>query len=94
MPPLHTWRHFVYCTQMLGGLLGRVDHFRGQTTPHSLDVSPEPVAHLSQHKLVPLLARRAAEAPGVDLRMGHAVTGMQHASRGGGERGAGGAHYA
>lgn len=27
-PPLDDWRHFVYCTHMLGGVeLGRVDHF-------------------------------------------------------------------
>lgn len=35
------------------------------------EISPEPVAHLPQHKLVPLLARRANENPLIDLRMNH-----------------------
>jgi 2-polyprenyl-6-methoxyphenol hydroxylase-like FAD-dependent oxidoreductase len=71
MPPLAEWRSFVYCASMTGRILGAVDHFKGQSTPHAPAISPEPVAHLSQHRLVPLLARRAAAADGVDLRMGH-----------------------
>ena len=79
MPPLRQWRNFIYCTELNGGtLLGIVDHFKGQTSPLVPYYSPEPVAHLAQHKLLPMLAQRAAAAPGVDLRMGHRVTGLVH----------------
>ena len=74
MPPLAQWRRFVYCTSMTGEVLGEVDHFQGQTSPALPAISPEPVAHLSQHRLLPLLAgAAAAAAPGIDLRMGHSV---------------------
>jgi 2-polyprenyl-6-methoxyphenol hydroxylase-like FAD-dependent oxidoreductase len=75
MPPLEQWRSFVYCTELMGGtLLGVVDHFKGQDSPAQPLHSPEPVAHLAQHKLLPMMAARAAQAPGVDLRMGHRVS--------------------
>lgn len=75
MPPLDQWRNFIYCTELTGGsVLGVVDHFKGQNTPHIPAYSPEPVGHLAQHKLLPLIAQRAEAAPGVDLRMGHSVT--------------------
>jgi 2-polyprenyl-6-methoxyphenol hydroxylase-like FAD-dependent oxidoreductase len=75
MPPLDQWRNFIYCTELTrGSVLGVVDHFKGQNTPHIPVYSPEPVGHLAQHKLLPLIAQRAEAAPGVDLRMGHSVT--------------------
>ncbi|KAH7616498.1 putative polyketide hydroxylase [Nannochloris sp. 'desiccata'] len=75
MPPLDQWRNFIYCTELTGGsVLGIVDHFKGQYTPHIPAYSPEPVGHLAQHKLLPLIAQRAEAAPGLDLRMGHSVT--------------------
>jgi 2-polyprenyl-6-methoxyphenol hydroxylase-like FAD-dependent oxidoreductase len=75
MPSLDQWRNFIYCTELIGGsVLGVVDHFKGQDTPHIPVYSPEPVGHLAQHKLLPLIAQRAMDAPGVDLRMGHSVT--------------------
>ena len=89
MPPLDEWRSFVYCSSMIGdrrSLLGVVDHFdRDQRTSRNDTLSPEPVAHLSQHTLVPLLARRTAEISNdavnglessvgsIDLRFGCAV---------------------
>lgn len=87
MPPLNQWRNFVYCTSLTGSILGTVDHFKGQSTPYS-GYSPEPVAHLSQHKLLPLLARRvvACGPGGIDLRMGHRVTGFEQKSGGEGVR--------
>ena len=48
-----------------------VDHFPGQASPLSPAISPEPVGHLAQHKLLPLMSARAAAAQHVDLRMGH-----------------------
>lgn len=75
MPPLSEWRSFVYCSTLTGHVLGSVDHFhkgrRSSMDPYGL--SPEPVAHLAQDKLLPLMARRAGASPGVDLRMGHRV---------------------
>lgn len=75
MPPLCQWRQFVYCTFLLGDVLGTVDHFKGQRSPHSSTLSPEPVAHLPQNRLLPLLARRAAAYDDdIQLRMGARVT--------------------
>jgi 2-polyprenyl-6-methoxyphenol hydroxylase-like FAD-dependent oxidoreductase len=71
-PPLDEWRAFLYAGGMAaGGVLGRVDHFPGRAEPRDAALSPEPVAHLSQHRLLPRLAARAAAAPGVELRLGH-----------------------
>ena len=79
MPPLDQWRNFIYCTELTRGtVLGVVDHFKGQNTPDIPLYSPEPVGHLAQHKLLPLIAARAAVAPGVDLRMGHSVKKLIH----------------
>jgi 2-polyprenyl-6-methoxyphenol hydroxylase-like FAD-dependent oxidoreductase len=76
-PPLEDWRHFIYATRMLGGVeLGRVDHFdekaSGEASKGSA-VSPTSVAHLSQHRLEPMLLKRALEAhprgaAGISLR--------------------------
>ena len=76
-PPLEDWRHFIYATRMLGGVeLGRVDHFdekaSGEASKGSA-VSPTSVAHLSQHRLEPMLLARALEAhprgaAGISLR--------------------------
>ena len=35
-------------------------HWQGQGSPRTPGVSPEPVAHLSQHRLLPLLLSSAA----------------------------------
>jgi hypothetical protein len=32
-PPLAEWRSFVYCSSLLGQLLGEVDHFPGEEVP-------------------------------------------------------------
>ena len=80
MPPIEQWRSFVYCSGSLldaSSLLGTVDHFKGD---HGLDpfrFSPEPVAHLPQHRLVPMLADMCDRSPLVDLRMGQEVTGFE-----------------
>ena len=44
---------------------------RGQTTPLQPSISPEPVAHLAQHRLLPLLVEAARQQPNIELRMGH-----------------------
>ena len=53
-----------------GALLAR----RGQTTPWQPAISPEPVAHLAQHRLLPLLVDAVLKEPAIDLRMGHRCT--------------------
>ena len=55
---------------------------QGQTTPYMPDISPEPVAHLAQHRLLPLMAQRAAADPGVTLRMGHRVSQFEQSDEG------------
>lgn len=72
-PPLEHWRRFVYCQSMAGRLLGAVDHFPGQEHPTS-PLSPEPLAHLPQNRLLQLLAKRVeAAGPGI-LCWGQKVT--------------------
>ncbi|GMH41411.1 hypothetical protein BSKO_09321 [Bryopsis sp. KO-2023] len=61
-PPLEYWRKFVYCESVIGKVLGDVDHFAGQQTALKGDLSPEPVTHFSQHRLVPLLYDSAVQA--------------------------------
>ena len=74
-PPLEDWRHFIYSTRMLGGVeLGRVDHFDEKGSERgSVEISPTSVAHLSQHRLEPMLLARALDAhprgaAGISLR--------------------------
>lgn len=54
-PPLDTWRKFIYSEELLGPSFGHVDHFAGQAGAHDPAVSPTGVAHLPQHRLMPLL---------------------------------------
>ena len=74
-PPLEDWRHFIYSTRMLGGVeLGRVDHFDEKGSERGyVEISPTSVAHLSQHRLEPMLLARALDAhprgaAGISLR--------------------------
>lgn len=57
---------------------------QGQANPYLPAWSPEPCAHLAQHRLLPLLAQRvAALAPeGVELRMGHRLAGFEQDGEG------------
>lgn len=77
MPPIDQWRSFVYCSGSLlqsSSLLGAVDHFKCEDNLDPFRFSPEPVAHLPQHRLVPLLADMCERSPLVDVRMGCDVT--------------------
>lgn len=49
---------------------------RGQSSPYQPAISPEPVAHLAQHRLLPLLVDAALKEPNIDLRMGHRCVGL------------------
>jgi len=57
-PPLSEWRKFVYADRMAGTIFGEVDHFPGRDSGMTF-YSPEPVTHLSQNRLVPILLERA-----------------------------------
>ncbi|DBA95796.1 TPA: hypothetical protein ACH3X1_001346 [Trebouxia sp. C0004] len=82
-PPLAEWRKFVYCESLTGRVFGEVDHFQGQTDPRMHDLSPEPVVHLSQHKLLPLMLHRAQERGGQDsIRFGHHLQHFQQSPDG------------
>ena len=76
MPVLDQWRNFVYCTDLTsrGSLLGTVDHFHNQNDSYAKRVSPEPIAHLPQHVLVPMIAKRVEQHPLIDFHMNQAVT--------------------
>jgi len=75
MPGLDQWRNFVYCTDLTsrGSLLGTVDHFHNQAGSYAKNVSPEPIAHLPQHILVPMIAKRVEQHPLIDFHMNQAV---------------------
>ena len=52
---------------------------KGQDGPRMHHLSPEPVAHLSQHRLLPILLRSATASDALaDLRFGHAVSRVEH----------------
>ncbi|GLC41790.1 hypothetical protein PLESTB_001702100 [Pleodorina starrii] len=74
MPPLEQWRRFVYCESVAGRLYGEVDHFQGQSSPLSPRLSPEPVAHLPQHRLLRLMLQRQAAAAAAAAAAADAAT--------------------
>lgn len=89
MPPMDQWRSFVYCTSLLGktSLLGVVDHFKDQCAPGETvegwdhgGIAAEPVAHLPQHEVVPMLAERAWKHDLIDFRMGYDVISCNESS--------------
>ena len=66
------------CHKTMQGLL-----LQGQAGPRMHNLSPEPVAHLSQHKLLPLLLHRAQAAAGPDsIRFGHQLQDFQQTANG------------
>eukprot|EP00890_Picochlorum_soloecismus_P004719 jgi/Picsp_1/5248/NSC_02610-R1_protein len=75
MPALDQWRNFVYCTDLTsrGSLLGSVDHFHNQANSYAKSVSPEPISHLPQHVLVPMIAKRVKQHPLIDFHMNQTV---------------------
>lgn len=97
-PPADHWRRFIYCTAAAGPELASVDHFgggagashRGDGAPGD-PATPASVAHLSQHRLLPLLlaarARVAAWQVRAGCRPGEAWHGCRVESVQGGARG-------
>jgi len=86
-PPLSQWRAFIYCSAMLQHIYHRIDHFPGQDTPFLPRVSPEPVTHLPQNQLLPLLLRRVDDnMDTASVRFGARVTGMAEEKTPSGER--------
>ena len=65
MPPLQQWRHFRYCTALVGTELAAVDHCDNSdgASANLRGNSAAFVAHLSQPTLEGLLWRKARESP-------------------------------
>ncbi|CAG9465106.1 unnamed protein product [Pedinophyceae sp. YPF-701] len=92
-PPLEQWRRFIYCETMSDEPLATVDHFAGAPpdgrvgapapgAPRESDASASPVApaHLSQPRLVELLAQHATAVGGPDaVRRGWRVLDVRAA---------------
>ena len=70
-PPLAEWRHFRYCTTLLGTQIAAQDHTAGSEWAALQAASASEMAHLSQPKLEAILladaTRRAPEAGGLLL---------------------------
>ena len=87
-PPLDEWRRFIYCRSMAdqGSAIGQVDHFpAGQKEALNPLISPEPVSHLPQNQLLPLLHRRIQKYQKeglIDLLMDHTVTSVSESEEG------------
>ncbi|GAX80176.1 hypothetical protein CEUSTIGMA_g7614.t1 [Chlamydomonas eustigma] len=80
-PHLNEWRSFIYCRSLSGHILGQVDHFPGQVQPWNEEVSPEPLTHLPQNRLLPLLIKRVKKQPDlITLLMGHSVESSKYQS--------------
>ena len=58
-PPLSEWRHFRYCTSLLGTQIASQDHMNGDEWCSLIDASPTSMAHLSQPKLEAILKAEA-----------------------------------
>ena len=82
-PPLDEWRHFRYCTSVLGSQIAAQDHMGGREWAALSEASASPMAHLSQPKLEALLkseAERRAPDGGGELLFGYeCVRFEQHA---------------
>ncbi|MEW5298358.1 MAG: hypothetical protein WDW36_001490 [Sanguina aurantia] len=74
-PPLAEWRKFVYCDSLAADaeVYGEVDHFKDSDRGLQAQVSPFPVAHLSQNRLLPLLLERAVAGGCGSVRYGSRV---------------------
>ena len=55
---------------------------QGQNSPHMADLSPVPVTHLSQNKLVPLLLERVQARGLCDVRFSNRVEGYRETESG------------
>ena len=76
-PPMSEWRHFRYCSTLLGEQIAAQDHMAGSTWAQLQAASPTEMQHLSQPKLAAILraeaTRRAAES-GASLLCGYECT--------------------
>ena len=74
-PPLDEWRHFRYCTSLLGPQIAAQDHTAGVEWADLRSAAVTEMAHLSQPKLEAILRREAeARAPAAD---GSLLTGYE-----------------
>ena len=59
-PPLDEWRHFRYCTSLMGAEIAAQDHMNGSAWEGLQEASATQMAHLSQPKLEDILRAEAA----------------------------------
>ena len=92
-PPVDAWRRFVYCGSLSGPTLAVVDHLspppvHGDCRPGDTATPAGGVAHVSQHRLVPLLhaglreVNQSSPTPGetwFGCRVTGVVSGADHA---------------
>eukprot|EP00210_Caulerpa_lentillifera_P000295 g288.t1 len=81
-PALEEWRRFVYCETLTKGVFGTVDHFHDQSTAFQLGISPEPLAHLSQNKLLSLLFNSTRNSNYIQVLFGQEVTKCKSSKNG------------
>ena len=84
-PPLDEWRHFRYCSSLLGAQFGAQDHMAGAEWAALRGASPTEMAHLSQPKLSAILraeALRRAPAAGASLLSGYELVGLEQDATG------------
>jgi 2-polyprenyl-6-methoxyphenol hydroxylase-like FAD-dependent oxidoreductase len=80
-PPMDEWRHFRYCTSVLGTQIAAQDHMAGREWAALSEMTPSPMAHLSQPKLEAILRAEAERRAlgGTELLSGYeCVSFAQH----------------
>ena len=73
-PPMDEWRHFRYCTTLLGDQIAAQDHMADEAWPGLQAASPTEMTHLSQPKLASILradAHRRAADSGATFHFGY-----------------------
>jgi 2-polyprenyl-6-methoxyphenol hydroxylase-like FAD-dependent oxidoreductase len=84
-PPLDDWRHFRYCSSLLGAQIAEEDHMDSPAWGALSEASVCPMAHLSQPKLESILresAEQRALESGGHLLFGYELAHFEQLSRG------------
>ena len=66
-PPVSQWRHFRYCTSLIGEDLSVKDHLSTESAANLERHSPETIAHVSQPRLEDLLLEKASAWPCAEI---------------------------
>ena len=85
-PPLDEWRHFRYCTSLIGPQIAAQDHTAGAPWARLCEAATTQMAHLSQPKLEAILraeAERRAPDGGGELAFGYELARFERRAGGG-----------